>query len=208
MRRTRWKRPFIAVAVLTGVVLGLYLGRSILLPPVAGFLDVSGPPPQVDYVMVLGGGSDSRPFVAAALVNTKRAAAVLVPTVAGPVETAEDLRVPDHEVIQSVLRARGVPAQAIVLLPEPCSSTADEARSLAAFLQSHPDRTVAVVTHTFHTRRARAIFRKALPGQEQQLHFVAVPTDGFDETNWWQSEQGFQCYANEYSKLLLSWLRS
>ena len=33
------------------------------------------------------------------------------------------------------------------------------------------------------------------------LHFVGGPTDGYDASNWWRSEEGSQRYANEYLKL-------
>ena len=77
----RWSRRALAALMLLAVLLGLYLARAELLPPVARFLDVSEPPVVVDDVMVLGGGSDTRPFIAAALVKSGKARQVLIPTV-------------------------------------------------------------------------------------------------------------------------------
>ena len=39
------------------------------------------------------------------------------------------------------------------------------------------------------------------------VRFLAAPTDDFDENTWWQSEDGFRCYANEYVKLAFYLLR-
>jgi uncharacterized SAM-binding protein YcdF (DUF218 family) len=192
--------------VLLAVWAGLYFARAALLPPVARFLDVSEPPFSVHDVMVLGGGSDTRPFIAAALVKAGKARQVLVPTVKPSLNAEQGIGPPEHEIICRVLRARGVPAAAIVQLPGAVASTANEARALAEFLDANPEHTVAVVTNTFHTRRARWIFQRTLGQRAGQVHFVAAPTDGFDENTWWQSEDGFHCYAQEYVKLGFHWL--
>jgi uncharacterized SAM-binding protein YcdF (DUF218 family) len=66
---------------------------------------------------------------------------------------------------------------------------------------------VAVVTTGYHTRRARRTFRQVLGADAARVRFVAAPTDGFDETNWWRSEQGVRCYLTEYVKLGLHLLK-
>src|SRR5207248_5996220 len=95
--RRRRLRRYVG-AFLLATLLGLYLGRSWILPHVAGFLDVSEPPHAVDFVMVLGGGDDTRPFVAAALYEAGMAKAVLVPaTKRGP--EVEDAFVPPEAAV-------------------------------------------------------------------------------------------------------------
>jgi uncharacterized SAM-binding protein YcdF (DUF218 family) len=69
------------------------------------------------------------------------------------------------------------------------------------FLQAEPGTTVAVVTSDFHTRRARAIFRRVLGERMERVHFVAAPTDGFGASDWWECEEGTITYLNEYAKL-------
>jgi hypothetical protein len=58
------------------------------------------------------------------------------------------------------------------------------------------------VTNGFHTRRARMLFRHELGDRMDRVHFVAAPTDGFSEDNWWRSGGGCSCYATEYFKLV------
>jgi uncharacterized SAM-binding protein YcdF (DUF218 family) len=185
----------------------LYASRGCYLPAAARFLDVSEPPRRVDYALVLGGGSGTRPFVAAALFKAGLARRILVPRVKPAPEVRDGLAPADHEVMRRVLRARGVPAEAILLLGEECDSTADEARALGAFLAAEPPARVAVVTNGYHTRRARSIFRRALGESAAALVFVAAATDGFDETNWWRFESGVRTYANEYVKLAVQLVR-
>ncbi len=192
-RRLRWLLPPIALAVLVIVL------HPLLLPLAGGFLDASTPPHPVDDIMVLGGGADTRPFVAAALYKAGYAKRILLPAVkqspksgaeAGPSETA---------VMRRVLLLRGVPSEAIVELPGEVDSTEDEARSLKRYLDERSERTVAIVTNDYHTRRARWVFRTELGRPD--LSVFAAPTDDFDANNWWRSEVGFTLYATEYLKL-------
>jgi uncharacterized SAM-binding protein YcdF (DUF218 family) len=173
-----------------------------LLPLLGHWLDVSTPPREVDDIMVLGGGGDTRPFVAAALFKAGLAKGVLLPTVQPSPASADGLDPLHHEVMRQVLLKRGVPADAIVLLPGEVNSTADEARSLGRYMDEHPGRRVAVVTNDFHTRRAQWIFRTELGDRAVNMPFFAAPTDYFDGDNWWRSEAGCATYTDEYLKML------
>ncbi|MBL8794546.1 MAG: YdcF family protein [Planctomycetia bacterium] len=195
-------------ALVSGLLcVGLFLARNALLPPVARFLDVSEPPLKSDYALVLGGGSDVRPFVAAGLYKTGWVKQVLLPKVKLSPEAEQGVMASEQETTARVLAARGVPAEAVRLLPGECASTADEAASLALLLDAEPNARVLIVTHTFHTRRARSIFHRALGARAGQVHFIAAPTDGYSADDWWQSDDGFGCYANEYMKLATFRLR-
>jgi uncharacterized SAM-binding protein YcdF (DUF218 family) len=206
--RFRTPRRWLARIVLVlAVVLALYLFRAPLLTALARFLDVSQPPEKVDYVLVLGGDVNVRPFVAAALYQHGLAGKVLVPVMKpGPEELAEGTP-PGHEVTRGVLRARGVAEADILLLDGEVTSTRDEAASLARFLEDHPSSSVAVVTTNYHTRRARGIFRKVIGDRAARLIFVAAPTEGFDSHDWWQSKTGAKIYLTEYTKLVYYTLR-
>lgn len=204
-RRARKWRWIARLAILVAASALVLWSRASWLTWSARFLDVADPPPRADCVMVLGGGSDTRPFVAAEWFLRGKTSALLVPTVSVPPELVEGAILPDHEVIRRVLLAQGVPPQAITLLPGECSSTRDEARALAAYLTSRPGVSVAIVTNSLYTRRTRSIMRRQLGANAQRVFFIAAPTDRFDPTNWWQLEEGFQCYATEYVKLVAYW---
>ena len=193
-------------SLLLAAILFLYLSRGHWLVDAAEFLNVSNPPSRVDFMMVLGGGSDTRPLVAAAWVVRGKASAVLVPTVKTPPELVDGTTLPDHEVIRRVLLAEGVRNEAIVLLPGECATTRDEAEALAAFLDSNSNVSVAIVTNSLYTRRARSIMYARLGKDSNRVYFVGAPTGHFDATNWWKTEEGFQAYATEYFKLIAHWL--
>ena len=202
----RWRWP-VRLGLTAGLLVGLYLARGLLLPAAARFLDLSEPPRPVDAVLVLGGGTDTRPFAAAEMVRSGLAQRVLVAT-ARPTPSDEDgLTLPEDEVVRRILRAEGVPDEAVVTLPGEVTGTSDEARALGWFLDAEPAATVAVVTNGFHTRRARMLFRHELGGRMARVQFVAAPGGDYDADRWWRSEGGFTRYATEYFKLVYYGLR-
>jgi uncharacterized SAM-binding protein YcdF (DUF218 family) len=193
--------------VLAGAVVGIGLAGPRLLPMLGSWLDVGTPPQPGGYVMVLGGGEETRPFVAAALVKAGLARKVLVPEAILTADEEAGFRLPPHKVSRRVLRYRGVAEADIVILAGPVYDTHDEATALAAFLDSSPGSRVAVVTNDFHTRRARWVFRQVLGDRSSQLSFVSAPNDQFAEAEWWRYEEGVNLVVGEYLKLAYYMLR-
>ena len=198
--RPRRLRRRVLLALVVAALL-LYVGRNRILSAAGRFLDVSEPPVATDYVMVLGGNKETRPFAAAALIKVGLARKAIVATIAGHGDVLDGIAPCEQELIRAVLVRQGVSPDAVMILPNSCRSTFDEARALAEFLESEPDSSVTVITSCQHTRRTRWIFRKALGERSAHVHFVGVPMDGFDATNWWHFESGFCTYVDEYLKL-------
>ena len=182
----------------------LCLGGNASLRCAGSFLDAGEKLRSADYVLILGGGADTRPFVAAAMVRADLAPVVLV-SHWGTAEEASpseiDGIVPPHsELVRRVLRARGVGDHQILLMP-PSRSTLGEAQHLNAFLEGKPDVTVAVVTNDYHTRRARWAFDKILGKRRHQAYIVSAPCDTFSSEDWWKSRFGMKTYLSEFFKL-------
>jgi uncharacterized SAM-binding protein YcdF (DUF218 family) len=210
------KRPFrrrllrLTCLAIVACMLTVAIAPGVVLPPLARFLDVSEAVRPVDYVLVLNGDPETRPFAAAALVNANYAHCVLLTRQELTLESAsvQDGETPSElEITRRVLRRRGVPDDAIEVLPGEIGGTADEARALAAFLEGEPDAKVAVVTNSFHTRRARLVFNRALGARAGQVYFVGVPREGAEEASWWRTPHGCTVYLSEYAKLPYYWLR-
>jgi uncharacterized SAM-binding protein YcdF (DUF218 family) len=155
----------------------------------------------VDAVLVLGGGSDSRPFQAAAIYRSGYAATILIPRF---VDSSTDDQ-NETEVIRDVLESHGVPAEAIVELDVMTISTRGEITALKKYVAEHPQETIAIVTSDFHTRRARLLAHRAVKSASRQLHMIATPTDGYSPENWWHTPAGTNMYILEYGKLLRDW---
>ena len=211
MRRVvQWVKLLVLLG-LAGGLLAVSLAPDRMLPPVSAYLDVSEPPRPCDYVLVLNGDPETRPYAAAALWRAGLAREVLL-TRQRPALESDSVRqgaMPSElEITRRVLRDRGVPDRAVRVLPGEIASTADEAAELAAVLRSEPEATVTVVTNGFHTRRARGIFRRTAGPAADRVRVVGVPRERVDARAWWRSPQGWAIYASEYAKLVYYWFRT
>jgi uncharacterized SAM-binding protein YcdF (DUF218 family) len=200
----RWLRNLlVAGAVLILLALLAFALRVRILTGIGSYLVVEDDLHPADVIFVLNGDPDSRPFRAADLYEQGLAPRILIarsenqPTVdLGLVRNETDISV-------GVMESLGVPAADILTLQMPggVTSTFDEAALLRDYVQSHEIHSVILVTSAFHTRRARWIFERELAGLPVTLKMAAAPNHGFDQTNWWQSENGLITLNNEYLKL-------
>jgi uncharacterized SAM-binding protein YcdF (DUF218 family) len=196
--RKRW----LAMATVGLVLLALYVARERILPCAARWLDVGEIPTKAEYVMVLGGGAEVRPFVAAALVRAGLARKVLLSHLPDLQNDDAGMTPPEYEISRAVLLRRGVPAADIAMVGRNNRTTYHEALALAAFLSPLPETRVLVVTSNYHTRRARWIFRQILGERAACVTFVSAPTDHFQADNWWKNESGFAAIVTENLKLV------
>ncbi len=196
------KRCLVAAPLVLLFALALaWAARMQLLTAMTRWLDVGERPRLAQYVMVLSGDEDTRPFVAAALIKAGLAREALVAQTPLP-RSATDAVLPDtYDIVRRVLVERGVAPSAIKVLPGDATTTYDEARALATFLRQRPDARVLVVTNSYHTRRSRWIMARALADLPQQATIVAAPVDEFDINRWWCYETGFVTITAEYLKL-------
>ena len=185
-----------------GLVACLVTVRASVLHGMAAWLDVGERPEPAEVVMVLAGGEDHRPFAAAALVRAGYAKKVLLAEIK-PSPAVEDGIIPSpQETNRQVLLKRGVPADAITILPGAADTTYEEAQLLAGYLGDKSDVRALVVTTDLHTRRTRMAFRHALGSAAERVSFVAAPIDRFDVDGWWRDQWGFEVIFAEYGKLL------
>ncbi|HVX09735.1 MAG TPA: YdcF family protein [Pirellulales bacterium] len=194
----KYGRWLLALFVLLTAV---WLGRASILPRAAYWLNVGETPRPCDYVVVLPGGEETRPFVAAALFRAGLARTAVVPRVIGTPDTNAGTARAAHEIIRDVLILRGIRSDDVILIGTGSTSTYGDALALREFLRGRPAATVAIVTHHFHTRRARWVFRKVLGDRADDIYMVAAPVDDYTEENWWQSRQGTGTYLGEFAKL-------
>jgi uncharacterized SAM-binding protein YcdF (DUF218 family) len=199
MSRRRLLVGLLAIAV---VPIICWASHPRLLRAMSSWLDVGESPRKADYVMVLNGGEDSRPFAAAALVKDGWARRALVAETKPSPEVEDGIVPAYHDINRRAMQKCGVPAGNITILPGAAATTYDEAKALAAFLQDHRTARVLVVTNDCHTRRSRWVFARVLGDRAHQVSFVSAPSDEFPMDRWWQSQLGFQSILTEYPKLV------
>ncbi len=177
------------------------------LPGLANWLERGDSPVPVDYILILPGDQNTRPFAAAAMVNAGLAKAILIPRNRPSPQELDNIIPPNHEVIRKICLLQQVPEDKIIILPGESDSTVDDARVAVEFLKDLPEAKIAVVTSFYHTRRARIALENVYGDAIRRFVFLSVPTDGFGPEDWWKSQTGTFLILSEYVKLLLYWIQ-
>jgi len=203
----RRRVSIVVIAGCAAVLSGLWCFPTVLLPPLARWLDVGTEPEQAEFVMVLPGRENTRPFMAAALMNVGLVEAAVIPQVVDPPDVQDGIGVGEHEIIRRVLQHQGVSEDRIVMLRGSTDSTYGDATRLREFLDSRPQARTIVVTSDYHSRRARWAFTRVLGARMKRVRFVSAPSDSFELDDWWRSEEGFCTITCEYFKLAAYWVK-
>ena len=182
----------------------IYATRRHTLSAIGNWLDVGEDPDRCDYVMLLNGDPETRPFEVADLYRRGKAERVLITSVN---DSGLSLEPKVHEVARLILTKCGVPDNRIDFVDSRCGSTFDEAKTLERFMTEHPDATFYVVTNTYHTRRSRWVFRNVLGARMSRVSLVSAKTDAFHAGNWWKHEEGFVLYISELLKSVFYFFR-
>lgn len=102
------------------------------------------------------------------------------------------------------LRRAGVPDARIEALPEPVTSTYDEAVRLRAYASEQGIGSIVVVTSAYHSRRAAWTMRRVF--RESGVRVGMAPVEAGAQTptafGWWLSARGWRSVAPEYPKLV------
>ena len=100
-----------------------------------------------------------------------------------------------------MLEIEGVPRSAFRVAPGIADSTWAEAQAVRRVLPPAQPTRVVVVTSPEHTRRALWVFREVFAGTPVDVRIAPARHLRFDETNWWQRDEGVLAYLHEYLKL-------
>jgi len=208
-RKRLLQRVLLAGIVLVLLIALAYAFRSQILTGMADLLVVNDPLQPADMIFVLNGDYNTRPFRASELYEQGLAPVIVIAKAEMLPAEKLGLAPNDTDVSINVMKKLGVPPEKIVVLPVEggTTSTFDEAIALRQYIESHNVRSLILLTSAFHTRRAKWIFDRELAGLPVRLEVAAVPHYGFDESNWWQSEDGLITLNNETIKLAYYFLK-
>ncbi len=201
------RRRWLLIPALGTLLILAIATRQQTLPLLAEWLDVGGPLQKADAVVLLNGGMNTRPFVAAALVHGGWAPQILLNTVADHANQRNGMVPTYFDISIKVLGYGGVPEDRIVRVESAAETTFDEAKAVADYLADHPAKRLMIVTDGPHTRRSRWIFQRVLADRPVEITMISVPIDEFENSNWWRSEVGFLFVVSEYFKLFFYGLR-
>lgn len=184
----------------------LYLAKIPLLQGIGFILRVDNATKGADVLVVLSGDPWNRVPKAAQLYRNHYAPKIIV------IDREKDkqrvvleemgYKLPDPSLLPLELleREKVSPDDIIRISSARAGSTLDEARILRQYCQDHPCQTIILVTTSYHTSRARWIFRRIFKNSSITIQVAAASHSAFDEQNWWKTENGFLSYYNEYLK--------
>ena len=205
MTKTRRRSLLVIGASLAVLLIVGWFARGAILPAAGRWLNVGGLPERADFVMLLTGDENTRPFAAAALVKTGWAPRLLFAQAKNSFGIDEHDERSCNEIIRRIMQQQGVPDDDFIALPGAAATTFDEAHALAAYLADHPAKRVLIVTNENHTRRARWVFSQVLPASVQ-IAMIGVPSDEFSLGEWWRTDKGSLQVPGEYLKFAFYWL--
>jgi uncharacterized SAM-binding protein YcdF (DUF218 family) len=182
----------LALLLLCGFASMIYLARYPLLRAAARFWIVQDRIEPADVIIVIGDDdfTADRAAEAATFFRAGWAPQVVASgRMLRPYASISDLMARD-------LESRGVSASAIVRFSHRANNTLEEAEALRVLVAEKGWRRILLVTSSYHTRRARYIFRKVLPGSVS-LEVASAPDSEFEPALWWKSRQGLKTFFLE-----------
>jgi uncharacterized SAM-binding protein YcdF (DUF218 family) len=197
------RRGFAFVLVVAALCVGAWIEREPLLRGAADLWIVSDPITPADAVVVLGGGIDVRPFVAADLYAQGLAKKVLLSQVRETPSFEIGAVTSDTEDMQKVLLKLGVPVSAIETFGKANKNTREEAMALKSWADQNAASTLIIPTEIFPARRVRWMFRHEFAGTGVRIEVPAFdPLRLYSRADWWRTEEGAIEFQNEILKYL------
>ncbi len=185
------------------VLLLVYVFRRRLIIAAGDLWILNEPTASADAVVILGGSVQTRPFAAAELVRQHITTNVLLANVQPTPADKLGVTTRESDASRAVLLKMGVRENCIVSIGTNVSSTIDEARALRAWAIEHHPKVIIIPTDLFHTRRVNWLMEKQLADLNVDVRVVALDTQEYNRTNWWQHEQGVIAFQNEVLKYVL-----
>src|SRR5690606_37015922 len=175
MRRRKW------IIWLSALIVGIAAVRLLAAPAMnayARWLIVEEPFERTDVALVLGGGEGERLAAAIQLFRNERAGGIVILGPDAPflkVYSGED-SLTQGEAKRRIAVKKGVP-DSLVTLVLGAQSTYEEALTARDASLGSRWSSIAVVTSPFHTRRARATFRKVFAEQDVEVKIYHLPIE-------------------------------
>lgn len=110
---------------------------------------------------------------------------------------------PPTDLAIAILEKKGVPHDAVEVLPDPVDGLNAEIASIARFAAARRPKSLMFITARSHSRRARWLLQRVLP-EGTTIVVRSASSDSFDPRTWWQSRSGGREVAMEY----LRWLNT
>lgn len=197
----RLRKRLVKLGGLAAIVVVLGTSAGWWLPVLGHWLARSPQPALADAIVVLGGGDPDRIEHAMALYRRGLGRQVWhTGDMAHPADPQSEARY-----VLQVAADNGVPAPMVHLLTS--TSTWEDAQAIAALASQQKVRSLLIVTHWTHSRRALCVIEYQLAGAGIQVYYDPPPTPYYTPDNWWQTPMGFRNGLVELAKIGFYWVR-
>ncbi|MGH9786356.1 MAG: YdcF family protein [Terriglobia bacterium] len=183
------------------LLLVLAIGNPYSMAWIAGRLVVADDLEPSDAVVTLRSAPElerTRLDEAARLVESRYAPVLLV-----SVDGAPYFNQPIRGLVEAYLSAKGFPPEKLQFCENLADNTAEEAQALLSCLLRRRARNVIVVTSEYHTRRTRAIYRRAFSGSAITVRVHPAYHSGYWDPHWWRRRRWAKTFVTE--TLALAW---
>jgi uncharacterized SAM-binding protein YcdF (DUF218 family) len=181
----------------------VWIEREAGLRGVADLWIVSDPITPADAVVVLGGGLDVRPFVAADLYAKGLVKKVLLSEVDEGRSVSIGAVMGHAEGNRQVLLKSGVPDSAIENFGKANRNTREEAIALKDWADRNVVSVLIIPTEIFSARRVRWMFNREFAGTGVRIEVPSFnPLRLYTRAEWWKSEDGMIAFQNEVLKYI------
>jgi uncharacterized SAM-binding protein YcdF (DUF218 family) len=185
-----------------------------IAPFLPQLLIVQKPLERADAIWVLGGSATylERTHKAAEIYKNGLAAKIFVVNdgVFGGWNKAEGRNLPFSEISRRELVARGVPVEAIEILPKLVEGTRDEAELFAAAARDRKLKSILLVTSAYHSCRTLWTFERGVLKNNLDIEIGLESPPPGERTpppfTWWMSRNGWRLVGEEYLKMIYYWL--
>jgi uncharacterized SAM-binding protein YcdF (DUF218 family) len=201
------RKRHIATAALLTVIIGLAASTLIIFLGVGRWLTVEDPLDKAQAIAVLSGRMPMRAKEAARLYNAGYAPQVWLTRAVEPTASLQEMHIAyigEDFFNSQVLMHEGVPSNAIHVLGQPITNTADEIAAIGGELEREQGGTVIIVTTKVHTRRVRTLWKELSSGRGRAI-VRAAQTDTFAPGHWWRSTSDSLDVVREILGLLNAW---
>ncbi len=185
-----------------------WLVRDHWLPLLGTPLATEDPPVPVDVIVVSTASARADTLAAAAFYHEGLSPKIVLPfwqlnAVDREVAALGVPWLPPTELAAAILARKGVPREAVEVLPDPVDGLNAEIASVGRFAHARRPRSIMFITARSHSRRARWLLERSVP-PGTTIVLRSSPADSFDPRTWWHSRDGSRQLAMEY----LRWLNT
>ncbi len=179
-----------------------WAARASWLPVVGTTLAVEDQLMPVEFIVVSNAIARADTLEAAALYHAGISTRIVLPWWQADELDLEIVKLgvpwlPPTELAQAILERKGVPREAIEVLPDPVDGLNAEVASVGRFAHERHPRSLLFVTARSHSQRARWLLERVVP-PDTKILVRGSRSDTFDPAAWWHSREAGREVAMEY----------